>query len=140
MRLIGNFTTEDTRRLTSQLSALEDNIDRETRDIRASFLPNFERRLFSPDTIATATLLPGQVAICDTTVASFTLNLSAPTTLAPGMLAVIKKLLSNTVTVVPSGQVLSGVARTINATTSFSCASVGLYLFYFDGSNWFKAI
>ncbi len=47
MKKIGNFQTEDPKRLSEQLDRFQDAVDQETSNIRAGFIPQLEQLLFS---------------------------------------------------------------------------------------------
>lgn len=135
MKKVGNFQTQSPDRLSEQLDRFQDAVDQETQDIRASFIPQLAPRSFNSASPVTATLLTGQIALCDSNLGNVTVTLSAPTDAMPGWLALIKRFAANNVTVKPSG--MNGViVRRVNATTSKVYAAAGMYWLYFDGSDW----
>ncbi len=132
MKTVGDFQTQDPVRLSEQLDRFQGNVATEAQDIRAGFMPLLTQQTFSPQTPIGATLLTGQIALCDSTTGNVTVVLSA---MRPGWSAVVKRIAANTVNVFPSGS--NGlVARRINATTTLAIAVVGLTWVYFDGSDW----
>ena len=132
---IHNFNTDDANRLQSQLANFEGNVKTETDAIRESFIPSLEQRMTTGSPI-TATLLVGQVMLCDSNVGNLTVVLSAPPGQVPGWLAIVKRQAANNVTLTPSGLTQNRVARQINAATSLVRAAVGVLWIYFDGSDW----
>jgi hypothetical protein len=136
LKQIHQFITENAGRLSSQLSAFESNVATETADIRATFLPNLTPLNFTSSSATAATLLPGQIGLCDSNLGNLTVTLSAPASLKPGWLAIVKRFAANNVTLVPSGLTKISTARRINATTSKVYAAVGVFWVYFDGADW----
>ncbi len=132
MKEVGDFQTQDPVRLSEQLDRFQDAVVAETEDIRASFIPALEPRSFTPQTAIGATLLAGQIAVCDSATGNVSVVLSA---MGPGWSAVVKRAAANNVTVFPSG--FSGFAsRRINAAASLVIAAVGVTWVYFDGTDW----
>lgn len=140
MKKVGNFQTEDPNRLSEQLDRFQDAVDQETSDIRAGFFPNLTQVSFSSVSPVSMTLLPTQIAICDSSSGNVTVTLSVPTSKSPkpGWLAIVKRFAANNVTLKPSGLTALGVARRIDATTSLVRAAVGGLWLYFDGSDWWS--
>lgn len=136
LKLIGQFDTESQQRLTAQLSEFQNNVVKETTDIRAAFMPELEVLKFVGILGAALTLLPGQAAICDSAVAAVTVPLAAPIGGVPGFSAIIKRQAANNVTAVATGVTSLNTARTVNGAATKVYAAVGLYWVYFDGSNW----
>lgn len=135
MKKQGNFNVEDPKRCSEQLDRFQDAVDQETSDIRASFLPSFEQISFLNTSPVSMTLLPGQLAFCDSSLGNVTVTLSPSKDRSPGLHAIVKRFAANNVTVRPSGS--NGlVARRVNATTSRVYAAIGLFFIYFDGSDW----
>jgi hypothetical protein len=137
VKTIGNFQTGDPLRLSEQLDRFQDAVDQETKDIRATFLPQLEPRVFMPTTPIASTLLVGQMALCDSGSGNVVVTLSAPPgkSPSPGWLAVVKRFAANSVAVRPSG--MNGpVARRLNAVTGIGLTLVGLRWIYFDGADW----
>lgn len=137
MKKVGNFQTDIPERLSEQLDRFQDAVDQETQDIRASFIPQLQQLSFGAATPITTTLLPGQLALCDSSLGNLTVTLAPGSgrSPAPGWLAIVKRFAANNVTVKPSGQ--NGIiARRINATTSKVYAAAGMYWLYFDGADW----
>jgi hypothetical protein len=132
---IHNFNTDDPNRLQSQLANFEGNVKSETDSIRSGFIPSLEQ-LLTTGAAVTATLLVGQMALCDTGAGNVTVVLSAPPRQQPGWLAITKRTAANNVTLVPSGLNANRVTRRVNATTSLVRAAVGVLWIYFDGSDW----
>lgn len=132
MKTVGDFQTQDPGRLSEQLDNFQKNVIAETSDIRSGYMPNLGQQRFSPQTGIGATLLSGQVALCDSTTGNVSVVLSA---MRPGWSAIIKRVAANTVNVFPSGTT-GLVARRINATTSLAIAAVGVTWIYYDGSDW----
>ncbi len=62
---IHQFITENAQRLSSQLSTFEQNVATETADIRDSYQPALRPVKFNSSSSTIATLLPGQLALCD---------------------------------------------------------------------------
>jgi len=135
LKQIHQFITESPSRLSSQLSAFEGNIKAETDGIRATYQPALVPRKFTSVADTIASVLPGQLALCDSNLGNVTVTLSAPDK-TPGWLAIVKRFAANNVNVFPSGLSAAGVARRINATTSKTYAAVGMYWIYYDGSDW----
>jgi hypothetical protein len=140
MKKVGNFQTEDPKRLSEQLDRFQDAVDQETANIRAGFIPQLEQLSFSSSSAVTATLLPGQIGLCDSSLGNVTVVLStaAGKSPPPGWLAVIKRFAANNVTVRPSGLAALNAARRVNATTSVVFAAAGVHWLYFDGSDWWS--
>lgn len=138
MKKVGNFQTEDKNRLSEQLDRFQDAVDQETTDIRSSFIPQLTAANFLSSTPVSATLLPGQIALCDSNLGNVTVTLATSVLKSPmpGWLAIVKRFAANNVTVKPSGLTPLGAARRINATTSKVYAAVGVFWIYFDGSDW----
>src|SRR3954469_3838235 len=136
LKLVKQFVTENAVRLSAQLSTFETNVATETADIRAKFLPSLTPINFTSTSATTATLLPGQIGLCDSNLGNLTVTLSAPASLKPGWLAIVKRFATNNVTLVPSGLTKINTARRINATTSKVYAAVGAFWVYFDGTDW----
>lgn len=132
---IHNFNTENPDRLQSQLASFEGNVKTETDSIRKGFIPSLEQQM-STGAAVTATLLVGQIELCDSAVGNLTVVLSAPPNQVPGWLAIVKRQAANNVTLTPSGLTRNRVARRINAATSLVRAAVGILWIYFDGSDW----
>jgi len=137
LKKVGNFQTQSPDRLSEQLDRFQDAVDQETQDIRVACIPQLEQRPFLSTTPISATLLVGQMAMCDSSVGNVvvTLSVSAGRSPPPGWLAIVKRFAANTVTVRPSGMA-GPVARRVNATTSKVYAAVGLFWLYFDGADW----
>lgn len=135
MKKIGNFQTEDAGRLSEQLDRFQDAVDVETSAIRAGFIPQLAQVPFSSSSAVSATLLPGQLAICDSSIGNVTVTLAPSQNKAPGWLAIVKRFAANNVTVKPSGNA-GPIARRVNATTSKVYAAAGLFWLYFDGADW----
>ncbi len=135
VKKVGNFQTEDPKRLSEQLDRFQDAVDAETGDIRSAFIPNFKQISFLNTSPVSMTLLPGQLGFCDSSLGNVTVTLSAPTDRAPGILAIVKRFAANNVTALPSGST-GLIARRVNATTSKVYAAVGLFFLYFDGADW----
>lgn len=139
LKQIHQFITENLKHLSTQLSTFENNVSDETKAIREGYLPQFEQVSFTNVSPVSMTLLVGQAAQCDTSIGNVTVTLAASAVKSPpaGWHAIIKRSASNAITLKPSGQNLTG-ARRINATTSrvYAAATVGVFLVYFDGSDW----
>lgn len=135
MKKIGNFQTEDQKRLSEQLDRFQDAVDAETSDIRAGFIPQLTRVPFFSNSPVTASLMPGQLAFCDSRLGNVTVTLAPSLDKSPGCLAIVKRTAANNVTVKPSGS-NGTVARSVNATTSKVYAAVGMFWLYFDGDDW----
>jgi len=138
MKKVGNFQTEDPKRLSEQLDRFQDATDQETSEIRAGFFPNLTQVAFSSVSPVSMTLLPTQLAMCDSSTGNVTVTLAVPTLKSPkpGWLAIIKRSALNNVTLKPSGLTALGAARRISGTTSFVRAAIGGFWVYFDGSDW----
>lgn len=132
MKKVGNFQTEDPKRLSEQLDRFQDAVVQEASNIRAGFIPQLEQRRFTATTAVGATLLVGQIALCDSTTGDVTVVLSAT---RPGWSAIVKRQAANAVNVFASG--MTGlVSRKINTVSSVAISAVGPYWVYFDGSDW----
>lgn len=136
MKKVGNFQTDVPLRLSEQLDRFQDAVDDETSSIRSGFIPQPTPINFMSASATTATLLPGQIGLCDSNLGNLTVVLSAPVPPKPGWLAIAKRFAANNVTLLPSGLNSLGAARRINATTSKVYAAVGVFWVYFDGSDW----
>ena len=139
MKKIGQFIVENPQRLGAQLSDLENNIAKETQDIRASFAPELEQVSFSVASPVTQQLGVGQVGLCDTSAGNVSLFLAPDPRHMPGFLAVIKTSGANAVTIFPSGNNRVGSRAQINAAANlFASGAARLMLFYFDGYEWWN--
>lgn len=138
MKKVGNFQTEDPKRLSEQLDRFQEAVDNETGAIRLGFIPQLEPKLFTGSTPISTTLLTGQIALCDSNLGNVVVVLSLPTVKAPppGWLAIAKRAAANNVTVRPSGVTDLGLPRRVNAAASLVIAAVGLSWLYFDGADW----
>jgi hypothetical protein len=136
MKKVGNFQTDVPLRLSEQLDRFQDAVDDETSSIRATYIPQLTPINFTSASATTATLLPGQIGLCDSNLGNLTVTLSAPASLKAGWLAIVKRFAANNVTLVPSGLTKINTARRINATTSKVYAAVGAFWVYFDGTDW----
>jgi hypothetical protein len=126
LRTIKQFITGDAKRLSSQLSDLENNVATETADIRTNYVQKAPQtaRISKGGGVYTT----GQTLIADTSAAVFSINLAAPRDGQPGWLYVIIEAgPSLTIRPVPPAK--------INALTVGTIAQVVAPL-YFDGSNW----
>lgn len=126
MRQIGQFVTQDPRQLSTQLSKLEQNVVKETADIRASFdaTPVPTEVVNQGGGVYTA----GQALIADTTAGSFLVNLAPPADRRPARMVVIV-LSGNVLNVQPIPPAL------INLSTSVPLPGGKSELFW-DGTNW----
>lgn len=139
MKTVGNFNVEDPRRCSEQLDRFQDNVENETKDIRATFMPAFEPIVFTPATSTLdSTLLVSQIALCDTTAASVTVTLSAGRLGQPGFLALVKRSVNFSLFIRPSGLSAPNTPRLIDNTSGLTKLTAGLYLVYFDGLNWWS--
>ena len=141
MRQIGNFQTEDPTRLSEQLDRFQSNVAAETTNIRKSFTPALQPVQFLGRTTnqPILSLTTGQIALCDVSVAALIIPLMAPSDGAPGFAALVKKnAVATAITLIPAGQSIPGVARTINgaANKAYTTAAAGLFWLFFDGANW----
>lgn len=132
MKKIGNFQTEDDKRLSEQLDRFQEAVDNETQSIRLSYIPQLKPIRVLSSTLG-ATLLNGQMALCDTNAGN--VNIALIPGIDPGWLAVAKRFAANNIVLKPTGSAY-GQARRINATTSLTRAAVGLLWIYFDGTDW----
>jgi hypothetical protein len=126
MRQIGQFITSDKNQLSTQLSKLEQNIVKETADIRAAY-----DATPMPTPIVTkggGTYTTGEALLADTSAGAFAVNLAAPADGKPARMIVIN-LSANILTLVPIAPAL------INLSTSFP-ASGGKFELFFDSVNW----
>jgi hypothetical protein len=135
VKSVGDFQTQDPDRLSEQLDRFQDAVQQETASIRAGFIPQLKQVRFSSTSTVTETVLPGQVALCDSSIGNVSVTLAAPVNGAPGWLAVIKRAAANAVTLKPSGSAGPNPRR-INTGVSFVIAAVGVTWVYFDGSDW----
>lgn len=125
LKLIRQFITDNAKRLSSQLSDFENNVQAETLNIRSTFVvAPVAVRVNAGGGIYTT----GQALLCDTSSAAFGVLVSAKKNV-PGFLVLINKG-PNAVTVRP----LSG---SIDQGSSISVAS-GNALIYFDGADWWR--
>lgn len=127
MRQIGTFSTDDPRQLMTQLSNLEQNIVKETGDIRAGFVPDF-----APTRIAVGGGIysTGIALLADTSAGPFSVVLANPQNNVPGMMLVVNES-GNHFTVVPTAPTLINLAA-----SNFYAA--GLFTLFFDGQNWWS--
>lgn len=127
MRQIGSFQTDDPKRLDRQLSDLEDNIEHEVDDIRASFVPNFK---ITPIIKGNGVYSTGIALIADTSVGAYSVLLSNPANKVPGLMLVVNKGAAN-LTLRPLTPALINAATTV-------VLGVGMFLLLFDGTNWWS--
>jgi len=133
LRLIRQFIADNIPRLAAQLAQLEQNVDTETRSIRASFLPGLEP-VSANGSNPMRTYSVGQAVECDMTIGSYELVLTKPQTSGQkGLLAVVKLAPANSVTVRPVAPMkINGHPAKVYA-TPFQV----LALIYFDGTNFY---
>jgi len=135
LKQIIQFITEDKQRLSSQLSALEGNVVKETADIRSSYAPNLSQVQIAATTLAP--VLTWQVGMVDMTTGNVSVTLAPDSAGQPGWVMLVKKQAANTLTIFPSGSNFSG-ARMVNGAASYALAGIGCVLFWFDGMNWYR--
>jgi len=133
LKTVGNFQTEDPNRLSEQLDRFQDNVENETADIRASFITDLTQKRFTATPTVASTLLPGQIALCESALGNVTVVLAPGS--KPGWLAIVKKVAANNVVARASGTKPTG-NRTVNAAATKNYAAVGLFWLYFDGTDW----
>jgi hypothetical protein len=120
--------------LVRQLGEFEDNVARETVDLRQAFLPVL--KLQNPAAAESGTTLaPGQSLGVDTADDDVEILLVAPEAKYQGKFAaVFKRVAANTLTLRPSGGAL------INESATAAITAVGLTLIFCDGSAyWYGA-
>lgn len=113
--------------LAQQLAKAEENVDQETRDIRAGFQARL-KSIASEKQTSDLQIAPGQSASFDTSLGNVSVTLNKPTAADAGTFVALLKLFAanNLTALVPAGV-------TINRTTSATKATVGLLLIYCDG-------
>lgn len=133
MNTISQFATEDPKQLGTQLSKLEQNVVKETADIRSEFelaaVPTDDDFL-SP----TKTYSIGQCARLDTTLGSPTINLSAPASGLPGEIIIVQRKGT-------AGFIAVGVNATVNNAPSAPFAAFPFAFvtrIYCDGKNFWS--
>lgn len=122
MKQIGQFITTDQKQLATQLSTLEQNIVKETGDIRANFLPA-PVRVTARDG---GTYTTGQAVLSETPAAGIKILLTAS---APGFLIIINKT-GNNINASP-------ITGSIDLGSSENFAG-GNALVFFDGTDWWR--
>lgn len=133
MNTISQFATDDPKQLGTQLSKLEQNVVKETADIRQGS----ELRAFPVDddfSSPTRTYTVGQCARLDTTLGSPVINLSPPPDGLPGEVIVVQHKGT-------SGFVAVGINATINNAASAAFAAFPFAFvtrFYCDGKNFWS--
>lgn len=130
LRLIRQFITENSDRLSSQLGDFEQNVANETDRLRAGALPQLVPISVTLSTVV-ASYTVGQAVECDMTLGSLGIPLAKPANGSSGLLAIVKLAAANTVTVTPIPP------ATINGATSKAYTAIGLALIYFDGVNFY---
>ncbi len=126
MNTIKQFVTGNPGQLSTQLSNLESNVVSETADIRAKFVP-------IPVTTAVVTsgggsFSVGEAVIADTTLSTFTLNLTDPVNKAPGFAMLINRSSGNVT--------LKTIAPTLIQLSASLPFANGMWILFFDGTGW----
>lgn len=133
MRTIGQYVTDDPKQLSTQLSNFEQNVVRETSDIRRSAEP---RSLNVVDTSAAGPVLTftiGQAARADSRIGALTFNLLPPSDGLPGEFVLFQAQGAN-------GFVVNGIGCNVNgaAIATITPSTQVVFRFFFDGKNfWF---
>jgi hypothetical protein len=130
MNTISQFATNDPKQLSTQLSNLEQNIVKETANIRSTY--ELAKVATDDDPVSPIkTYTTGQCARIDSTHGAVTLRLSAPADGLPGEILVVQAVGGN-------GFVAVGIGATINNAATRTFASAFVTRFYFDGKNFWS--
>jgi len=141
LELIKQFITDNASRLGQQLSRFEQNVATETQALSDGKIDQPAQVRVNPNTSVDKSIITtGQIALCDVTTGNVLLVLSAPSDGKPGFAWLLKRAAANTLTIKPSGMA-NNVARLVNNATSkfYGAGTVGLFLLYYDGANWWAA-
>lgn len=131
MRTVGQFVTDDPKQLSTQLSQLEQNVVKETADIRLSREPRALDVIELSATGPVMTLTIGQAARLDSRVGAVTFNLSPPSDGLPGEFILFQAKGSN-------GFVVNGIGANVNnaANAAVTPSTQVVFRFFFDGKDY----
>lgn len=125
MRTIGQFITSDPQQLATQLGTLEQNVVKETQDIRASFDETGTQTPWVNTSGGVFTV--GQTVLANTVPGALTGNLAAPKDGKPGWLTVVVNSANAlTLTTVGAAKIQTGTAAAF---------TLGMFRIYFDGTD-----
>lgn len=143
-RKIRQFITSNPSLLSTQLSKLEGNIEAETDDVRASFMPNAADIVrISATQPGQKPYAPGQLVIADNTNNSLTILIAPPdrTIVGKPLLIAVRATSANIVKIAIAPPAPNGRQGLINGAagvTSVNIAAQGLYVFVCDGQDWWR--